>query len=252
MSDEYCRRKLQELQRPVFMTADYEEIVKVLFTLDTLVRNNETLKFEFQSHMYPIKTGRFAFGEKESFRKAWEAMKTVNGMSLPDDNLVLVDVSSSDLSVVVRVLLESITIKSEAPAFEKKSPVSKLNKWSGRMKISYDRAHRNLTIGDVTKRVPKRTAAHRELLLELLVDDYNSEHPIGVPVGRFQMSLKDEKESWTERSAETARDGLVKEIGSTFDLSDFITREEHIYRIPNHSNSSRTATVRTRSVDKVR
>lgn len=134
----------------------------------------------------------------------------------------------------LRDFLESLTtwvMESPEQRSRKENPVEKGAKWTGKEKVSYDRTHRKLTIGKVTRILPANSSPKKELFLKLLVEDYQGSAE-GITSGKFRIFVERERGTWTDLAAQTAYDGLVGDVQKIFGITHFIVRSNNTYSIP--------------------
>jgi len=113
-------------------------------------------------------------------------------------------------------------------------PQEKLNadlvNWLGDQTLSYDEEF--LRIGDAKERIPRANdATNRQLLLQMLVDDYNAD-AIGVSTIVFEGELRKMQLKSSTRAMETAVCGLNEEVKRAFKIRGFIKLKRGMAMIP--------------------
>ena len=71
-----------------------------------------------------------------------------------------------------------------------------------------------------------------ELLLDLLVQQYNGKEERQIDVALFMGELRNERRTPTERILRTARDGIVRQVKEKFGYHGFVCCEKGCFFIP--------------------
>lgn len=119
---------------------------------------------------------------------------------------------------VVHIVLEP---QASSPKTEPQEKVgTDLVDWTGNQEISYDEEF--LCIGNARARIPRASdATNRQLLLKMLVDDYNSD-AIGVHTYAYGTELRQKQLRSSIRALETAAVGINEEVEREFKICHFV------------------------------
>lgn len=124
-----------------------------------------------------------------------------------------------------RLDVERIFRKKDKKQMMKITIITSEDSYFGRLfAVYYDREKRALTINGETKTIPKANdAPKKEILLDLLCREFYRDS--GVPVARYREALAKEGFESSDRTRESAIDGLNQEIEKAFGIKKLIRRK---------------------------
>ncbi len=127
----------------------------------------------------------------------------------------------------VHIVLE----QASSPSPSKTPKVIDVEEWSGDQTISYD--GETLRIGGAEAKIPRESdATNRQLLLAMLVEDYNADASVGVSTIAFMNELRRMQLRSSPRAMESAVEGVRDEMERAFKLRGFVKMKRGTVTIP--------------------